>query len=321
MRLGAAFAVLIGMALLAPAVLANGDRWEDDERRLEVQERPDGFELRSDHVTGGVHDRIRLQLDGGNARFDFDLMESPGATESEASLRVEVGRIVEFRDRDADGAFNAADDVVQQWQPSDLGLLRVENTSASLGGVPGVQVTASYALAGQPAAQFLLRVTAVGNVTTFEGLRQSPVEIKHDLVFKDFPYSSNDTLPAIQLRLTAEAPGGPSIDQSDVSFTVGNLTARFAWKDAATVDGVARGVHVTTTPEGGVGAERVVSLAFAYARGANITHDPTFAFARPQVSVGGGIGTVVFYVLGVVAAVAVIASLAVARRGRKPKGP
>lgn len=53
---------------------------------------------------GETHDRIRLKLDGPNMRFEFELMESPSAAETEGGVRVELERVLEFRDANGDGA-------------------------------------------------------------------------------------------------------------------------------------------------------------------------------------------------------------------------
>ena len=317
MRWIAAAALVLSALLVVPA--AGHEAWGDDARRLEVREGTDGFELRSDRIAGDTHDRVRLALDGGNVRLDFDLMESPGATASEASMRVELERIVEFVDGDGDGAFDASEDVAAKYDQGDLELLDIARANVSSGGVEGLQVTATYSVTGFPGSTVGFRVTAFGNLTTFEGLQQSPVELKLDLVLDNFPYTKGDTRPAIELRVKAEAPNGPEFGAQKVSFTSGTLSASFGWKDTAEVDGAETPVGVTSdrrpdeVRNGDV--ESVLSLTFAYARGVNIVHDPTFGFDL-LVGVRGDLG---FYALGAVAAAAVFLGLAVARRGRKAK--
>ena len=320
-------ALVLAALLVAPLVAADESDWGEDERGLELITEQDRFELRSDRVAGDVHDEIRLELDGSNVRFDFELRESPGAVEAEAGLRLELERLIEFRDANGDGAFQSSDDVRAEYDAGDLPLVSLASGPTSSGGVDGIEVTATYNVTGKPGSTLAFRATAFGNVTTFQGLPQRPVDVKLDLVLTDFPYEENDTLPAIELKVAAEAPRGPNVTARDVSFTSGNLTGAFAWKDVADVDCVERPVHTTAVRlpdevEGGE-VEAVLSLTFAYARGASIVHDPTFGFDL------AGVGTVVivsalghwgFYALGAVLAAIVFGSLAVARRGRKAKG-
>jgi Ca2+/Na+ antiporter len=86
------------------------------------------------------------------------------------------------------------------------------------------------------------------------------------------------------------------------------------------VDGNETRVGVTVVEEAGTVGERDLTVAFAYARGADIVHDPTFGFLRTITeAIGRILGNPVFYALGAVAAGAVFGMLAVGRRGRKVK--
>ena len=317
-------ALAAAMSLLVPSVAVADGEWGEDGRALDIEWSSDRFELRSDRVAGDVHDEIRLRLDGSNVRFDFELRESPGATEAEAGIRLELERVIEFRDANGDGAFQASDDVRGEYDQGDLELVSLTSGPASSGGIDGIEVTATYNFTNKPGSELAFRATAFGNVTTFQGLPQRPVDVKLDLVLTDF-LEENDTLPAIELKVAAEAPGGPNVTTRDVSFTSGNLTGVFSWKDVADVDGVERPVRTTAVRlpdevEGGE-VEVVLSLTFAYARGANITHDPTFGFDLATVAtVVSLLGHWGFYALGAGLAAVVFASLALARRGRKAKG-
>ena len=318
-------ALAVAMSLLVPSMAVADDEWGEDGRELEIDWSSDRFELRSDRVAGDAHDEIRLELDGSNVRFDFELRESPGAVEAEAGIRLELERVIEFRDANGDGAFQASDDVRAEYDQGDLALVSLTSGPASSGGIDGIEVIATYNFTDKPGSGLAFRATAFGNVTTFQGLPQRPVDVKLDLELTNVPYEENDTLPAIELKVVAEAPRGPNVTARDVSFTSGNRTGVFSWKDVADVDGVERPVRTTAVRlpdevEGGE-VEAVLSLTFAYARGANITHDPTFGFdLAPVATVVSFLGHWGFYALGAVLAAAVFASLALARRGRKAKG-
>lgn len=319
-------ALAAALILLMPSVAVADDEWGEDGRRLEVDRSSDWFELRSDRVAGDVRDEVCLDLDGSNIRFDFELRESPDAVETEAGIRLELERVIEFRDANGDGAFQSSDDVRAEYDAGDLTLTSLTSDPASSGGVDGIEVTATYNFTDIPGASLVFRATAFGNVTTFQGLPQRPVDVKLDLVLMDFPYEEGDTLPAIELKVAAEAPRGPNVTARDVSFTSGNLTSFFSWKDVADVDGTERPVRTTAVRlpdevDGGE-VEVVLSLTFAYARGANIVHDPTFGFDLASVgAVVTLLGNWGFYAFGAVLAAVVFGSLALARRGRKAKGP
>jgi hypothetical protein len=77
---------------------------------------------------------------------------------------------------------------------------------------------------------------------------------------------------------------------------------------------------VTVREETGAIGERDLSVAFAYARGADIVHDPTFGFLQTITqAVGRILGDPAFYALGSAAAVAVFGGLAAGRKSRKVK--
>jgi hypothetical protein len=323
----AGVALLLAFVMLVPVVSGDGDdetEWEDEERRLEIREETDRFELRSD-LEGEDGDRIRLRLDGDNIRFRFDLQEEIGSVESEAEMRVELERVFEFRDENGDGRFDAGDDVREEYDQGELELVDIAPVQTESGGVEGWEVTALYDFVDFPGSTLAFRVTAFGNLTTFQGLQQRPVDLKLDLVFVAFPYTEGDTLPGIELKLESEAHEQPEISGTSASFTAGNLTAVFSWKTVAEVDGVETDVGTTVVElpaEADEPNERVFSVTYAYARGADITHDPTFGFLRsPFEVVAGVLGDVGLYLLGVLAAVAVFAALAVTARRRKVKEP
>ncbi len=58
---------VLAALMLLPTAIAHETEWEDADRRLEIDARPDRFELRSDRVQG--EDRIRLELDRDAVRF------------------------------------------------------------------------------------------------------------------------------------------------------------------------------------------------------------------------------------------------------------
>lgn len=314
-------ALALAAALLIPAVAANGDDWNEEERRVEVEVWPDGFELRSDRVGGAESDRIRLRLDGGNAEFRFDLLATPAAQKVEAGLRVRLERIVEFRDENGDGTFQASEPVRAEFNAGELTLTGVYSEDVVSEGVLGVQVTANYTFAEYPESLVGFRATAFGDLTNFAQVGLRPVETKIDILLDGFPYVEGLTLPAIEVRIKAEGESVAEIVRDTLSFRAGNLSAFFGWKRTATVDGQASPVGVTLTIDEATPGELEASVAFAYAHGSAIVHDPTVGFF--QTPAGGVtpviLGNPAFYAFGVIAAAAVFAILALARRGRKVK--
>jgi hypothetical protein len=317
-------APLLGMLLLAPGSLGHDDISED-EREVEVEEESDGFELRSDREEDDEHDRIRLRLDGDNVRFEFEFSEGPHDLEVESELGAELERVLEFKDVNGDGAFQESDEVQEEYDDDDFVLTNISTTNVSSGGVDGIQVTTTYAFVDHPGSTMGFRVTAFGNLTTYQGLTQTPVEMKMDILFTAFPYTEDDTLPAIEFKVEAESPEEPNITANQVSIQSGNFTAVFAWESTATVDGVEEPVGITVLEreteieEGEIEVE--ADVVFAYARGDDIVHDPTFAFIPAPITqaLAGVLGNPAFYALGVLAAAGVIGSLALIRRRQRVK--
>ena len=116
----AVVALMAAFLLLAPAVLADSDGWEEEARDQEVRLDADTFELRSGRVGG--EDEVRFLLDGDNVRFRLDFRDHRGDVEAEAELRVELERVFEFRDENGDGAFQEGEDVRAEHGPSDFDL-------------------------------------------------------------------------------------------------------------------------------------------------------------------------------------------------------
>ena len=311
-------AALFGLALFAP--LASADDWTDGSRRLEIDASTDGFELRSERRVGEGHDEIRLRLEGGNVRFRFEFRQEAGGVDADAELRLELERVIEFHDENADGAFQDGEDVRAEHTPSDLTLAAVSAQNVSAAGVPGVEVTANYVFDAAPSSGLAFRATIFGDLASFQDLVQHPVEVKADILFSDFPYTEAGTRPGIVFRVRAASTSPPNITANGVAFEAGDLKGLFRWKGNATVDGNETRVGVTVRQDTGAVGEQDLSVAFAYERGANIVHDPTFGFLRTIAeAVGRILGNPVFYALGVAAAVAAFGGLAAGRRVRKVK--
>ena len=310
-------AILV-VVLLSP--LASADDWEDGARRLEVDARSDGFELRSDRRSGEGHDEIRLRLEGDNVLFRFELRQEAGAVDADAELRLELERVIEFRDENADGAFQEGENVPAEHAPSDLTLTAVSVRNVSAASVPGIEVTANYTFGAAPASRLAFRVTVFGDLTSFQDLVQHPVEVKADILLFDFKYKEAGTLPGIVFRVRAASTSPPNITADGVTFEAGDLKGSFRWRDNATVYGNETPVGVTVRQETGAVGEQDLSVAFAYARGTNIVHDPTFGFLKTITeAVGRILGNPAFYALGAAAAVAAFGGLAAGRRSRKVK--
>jgi hypothetical protein len=311
-------AALFGLALFAP--LASADDWTDGSRRLEIDASTDGFELRSERRVGKGHDEIRLRLEGGNVRFRFEFRQEAGGVDADAELRLELERVIEFHDENADGAFQDGEDVRAEHTPSDLTLTAVSARNVSAAGVPGIEVTANYTFDAKPASRLALRATVFGDLTSFQDRVQHPVEVKADIVFSDLSYDGADTRPGIVFRVRAASTSPTNITADGVTFEAGDLKGSFRWRDNATVDRNETRVGVTVRQETGAVGEQDLSVAFAYVRGANIVHDPTFAFLRTITeAVGRILGNPAFYALGAAAAVFVFGGLAAGRRVRKVK--
>jgi len=313
-------AAILGAVLFAPMASATDD-WEDGARRLEVDARTDGFELRSERRVGEGHDEIRLRLEGDAVRFRFELRQAAGAVDADAELRLELERVIEFRDDNpSDGSFEEWENVRAEYAQSDLTLTAVSIRNVSAAGVPGIEVTATYTFNGAPASSLTFRATAFGDLTSFQDLVQHPVEVKADILFYDFPYTEADTLPGIVFRVRAASTSPPNITADGVAFEAGDLKGTFRWKDNATVDGNETRVGVTVHEWVGQVGERELSVAFAYARGADIVHDPTFGFLQTITeAIGRVLGEPVFYAIGAAAAVTVFGGLAAGRKSRKVK--
>jgi len=320
-------AFALAVALLLPAVHAeDGDEWETERRRVEVQRESDGFELRSDRAVGALHDRIVLRLDGPDVRFRYKLLEERNATRAEAELRVELDQLVEFRDVNGDGVLRPAEDAVRAtYDRGDLAFAGVTSVDVVSAGVPGVQVIANYTFLAVPNATLGFRATVFGDPTTFEGTSQTPVQIKLDLLLDAFPFTEADTRPAITLKAEIESRFAASATTEAMMFSAGNLSAVFRWRPTADVDGIAQAVGVAVTPLPGEAepGEQAWGVAFAYERGASIVHDPTFGFTLESfVRTGGGIlGDVGLFALGAGAAAVLFLVLALAGKQRKVKRP
>ncbi len=321
----ALLSLALAFVLSIPSVRSD-DVWETERRRVEFREDVDGFELDSDLATGAVRDRIVLRFEGPDVRFRYKLLEEANATQAVAELDVELDELVEFRDANGDGMFRPAeDDVRATYDKGQLVLGGVASEDISSAGVPGIQVTANYTIAGIPTAGLEFRATVFGDPTTFQGASQAPVEVKLDFLLDGFPFTEGNTRPAITLRADIESRFAASATTEGLAFSAGTLSAVFRWRGTAEVDGTVEpvGVVVQSLPGEGEPGEQAWGIAFAYARGASIVHDPTFGFTwNPDVIVSPRVvGDVRLFALGAVAAATLFLVLALVGRRRRVKGP
>lgn len=339
-------AILVALLLaLTPLALADDEDEDkkdkgrgDDERNrgkhkmdLDVGRERASIKLSKEDANG--EHAIRIDFDADGARLRVQHESENETSESSQKLEARFHTLAEFVDTDGDGIYDAGEPIASAYR---LGKRRgdgiAENGSAdwgpitdtaatSAGGVAGRKLSSTASLGGN--ATFGLDMYVYGDLTTVGNTTLLPTEAKVDIRIANYPYMRNDSRLAVLVTLKSsqefESERGDDDEQglkvhADANGT--KLDFRFTWLETATVDGIDLPVGTSViedkAEEDDEESSRKSLVAFSYARGTNILHDPTIGASYGTASADANPvpGP------GLIALVAGVAVLAVALRRR-----
>jgi hypothetical protein len=263
----------------------DGDGLEEDGRKVTVNISSEGdvdIGLESNTSDGGDEVKVQFGTVAAQLKVSFETL---APQREEVEMRIEFRDLVEFEDRDGDGAFSPLDDEVIQWmRVENLGVLRPPEVAPfSADSVTGQQVNITYGFPEHPSGSFDLIFQVFGLPTQVDGLLLGPTETKIDIRFTDFPFVSDTSQLALGLdiRTNFELEVDPSLTFDQVNATGEEFAAFFRWMpEAVLVDGNAEKAEVTIVRvskaveiQGGE-FESELRLFLAYPRGSEIVHDP-----------------------------------------------
>jgi hypothetical protein len=275
--------VLLCTTLAAAATPLGGwkrsTQWSQEERVLDVSLDPGGFAFESARQAPGAQDVLVGRFDLVDAEYRLELRNQTGDGDVQ-SLQITFSRLIEFRDSDADGIYEATDATLQTWElDSALPSLREEP------GRDGARtVIASYAFektveGGTDRPTVELRFHLSPHTQLLAGVPVPPTETKFDIAILELPYNATDSQVAAEFEVASQTPTRLATDSLQTSE--GEFRFGFSWQPTATVDGRTRDVGVSVIQA----TDTTAGVYFSYPRGAKIFHDPQVGVQQYEATV------------------------------------
>lgn len=302
---------LAGLLLAAPLALAEDhdeDRPDKASREVKLDVSSGKMSIGMEREAGGIEDEVKVEYDApaGTLKVEYETENATHETETELKVRFE--RIVEFRDADGDGAYDAGEAIVGGYGIEELDWsVEGPDPVTSTSGVPGHQVTGRGAFPDGGELAFVFYV--YGEFARMNGTDLRPSDVKIDILVADLPFEAEDTLIALFVRSEQETEVEVEGDEDGMSAKAGDLAAVFTWADVAIVDGVEKPVRTTVLETEADEGEKESRVVFAYPRGALVNHDPVLGIQSASAKAVPAPGA-----WGLVAVVAA-AALVLGRRG------
>lgn len=280
--------ILFLLAVLVATPLAAADR-HGGERTVETEVEDSDARIELKQERGATEDKVVLEFGTDDAELQVKYeFESPDQS-VERKLRAQLHQLVEFEDRDGDGAHSLGEPVRSAYalfddadgasaadcngaaQGQPLQLRDVESDGARLGKqVVGAALLRSdeesptsavdellSGFVAEDRAVFGFRLTVFGTDVVFQDEPVAPSEAKIDFGVQNYPFTANGTMLALVLETETttetEFEGGEDEGNGAVGQDeVVNGTAvrlRFSWESEAAVDGERVPVGVTLLAE------------------------------------------------------------------------
>lgn len=314
--------LVILMALLVatlPTALGKEDGEKDADDRPETGKREVKIETSGEHAVikleakgEGAKDELKIDYHVKEGDMKVEFKSDSAASETKNELRVKFRELIEYVDKNGNGAYDKnVDEVASSYRVDDhmhWALTGPEDVTKN--GVAGKKLVGRGELPDGGTLTFVLYV--YGDFATVNGTTLKPSEVKIDILIDDFPYAKSDSALALLVKVERKAEAHIEGQEEAVKTTAGGYTTYFTWADTALVDGADK--PVTSAPlakdeEGGNSHK----LYLNYPRGAHINHDPVLGVASAASTPAASTPAPgLLLVGGAFAAVAVIA--AVARR-------
>jgi hypothetical protein len=264
----------------------------------------------------GDGDELGYQIEAQN-RLAIEMQYRNQAETTEANLQMTVAfrDIVEYEDTDGNGQLGPMDEVVSTYDLEGAIYDDLEHVDEEVQDGKMVHIITARTRDG-----VFAMVTKTTETQTQSG-QVSPNLMKIDLVIEGFPYTRTTTRLALSAMVETGGPitllgqGGerPFLGENEggIETEEGDATGFYTWVRSAEVDGSTEQVNAQVSNDG-----ESTQLAFNYAQGGSIVHDPKLGVPMEEASVFDVMERLLPY-LAAIAMGAVVVVLAVHARKRK----
>lgn len=327
-------ALLAAAALLAstPLAIAQGEKdagkgsdkgsaqGGDHGTGLRLDVRSDGFTYKLKARSADEKTQTKVSFEAPAVLLKLKVQSENATTESAFKMAVKLVDLVEYKDANGDGLYQAGTDPALQTLPLRGIAWSVQGpASATVGGVAVQQVTARGALPGNGSISLVF--SASDSAFRAGASQVDPSAVKFDIRLDNFPWRDNASRLALETHVLQKAEsevkdqeGGQGEDR--VEARTGAFTGVFRWAANATVDGQSLAVKSSVQKLANANedeedneSEGVEAVTLNYAHGAHIEHDPVLGAQSASSST--------IPAPGMVAGVAVLGGLALAARRRR----
>ncbi|WP_456475874.1 hypothetical protein [Candidatus Pyrohabitans sp.] len=263
--------LLLSFTLLIGSVSASS---VEEERELEVGVYDDYVEVMSYFENESYASRLEIKFytEGGEGplSMEFEYAIEAGAAEEEVEIRVTFHKLIEFIDRNGDGAFSeAVDEVIKEVFLGDRGVVIYRPPSfekITAGSSTGFKLKTQ----GETPEGTDFGITGIvfNTPATVGKVQIKPSEMKILVEISDFPFEEDNSRLALKAKVYSEK--GVEIEDGEYFYAESETSlVYFDWSGDVTVDGVSTRGEVSPTASDG---EWFVYIT--YPRGTKIVHDP-----------------------------------------------
>ncbi|MFW9920115.1 MAG: hypothetical protein ACFFED_10975 [Candidatus Thorarchaeota archaeon] len=263
---------------------------DSNDRELEIQVSSAHAEIKSKLASGANENVFKIEVNTGSDGLEFKVAyeEENATTETEHEFKVLFERLIEYLDGNENGVYDNGNDTVLQ--VLDLTLFEpIEYTieNGTTGQVHIFDVSTTDGI-------FTARLYASGEFSEINGTVVAPSEVKIDVIIRDFNFTSDDSLLALNVKLEAEMETefdsetedekeGRATDEAEVEVLMTDFPGFFSWKETAEIDGVTYAVN-SSIDEVEFNEQKIY---LNYPQGNEIIHDPKIGFENVLVSPNG----------------------------------
>jgi hypothetical protein len=262
----------------------NNDIEEKYARELQVEVSSSEIQVESVLKNGeqqdSFHFGIKFGTDGLQLRVEYENEDNSGSIDLQ--FEVDMTKIIEFIDSDADGIYNPVSDAFVKEILLNSFSAPIYATEILVTGETLHKIDISTT-----DGVFNTHFYVVEEFVNVNGSLVTPAEVKFDIEIINFPYSETTSLLALYVKLESESEYNleteteneeEGLSDNEESVETSSTSAResgfLAWNQTAIVDGSEMPVRTSaiTTDENDLDEEKMYII---YTHGAIIYHDPT----------------------------------------------
>ncbi len=258
-----------------------GNDDDSNDRELEIYTSATYAEVKSKLESGMNENVFKVEVSTGSDGLEFKVSyeEENSTVETGREFKVQFSELIEFMDENGNGVYDdEIDSDIQTLNLASFDPIQYTVENGTTGQIHTFDVTTTDGI-------FTARLYAVGDFTEINGTIIAPSQVKIDVIIRDFNFTDDNSLLALNVKLEAETEtefdtdtedeqDGRASDEAEVEVLMTDFPGFFSWKETAEIDGVTYAVN-SSIHEVDSNEQKIY---LNYPQGNVIIHDPKLGF-------------------------------------------